>query len=172
MAKSCTRHHDHQAGPMPASTASRIALGALLAAALPVATALAQDEHAVVPAGAVEWGPGPASIEPGAQAAVLYGDPAADGVFALRLKLPDGYHIAPHTHPKPEIVTVISGTVHLGMGEDADREATEALEAGGFFGFDPGMSHYLYTEGETVVQLNSVGPWTIQYVNPEDDPRR
>src|SRR5262249_58555138 len=39
--------------------------------------------------------------------AAVYGDPGKDGLFVLRLKLPKGYAIPPHTHPKPEIVTVI-----------------------------------------------------------------
>jgi quercetin dioxygenase-like cupin family protein len=92
-------------------------------------------------------------------------------MFVLRLKLPAGYHIPPHTHPKPEIVTVIIGTVHLGTGEQADRESAQALEAGSFFAFEPGMAHYVYTDDETVIQLNSTGPWALDYVNPEDDPR-
>jgi quercetin dioxygenase-like cupin family protein len=107
----------------------------------------------------------------GAEAAALYGDPSADGLFALRLKLPAGYHIPPHTHPKPEIVTVISGMLLLGMGEIADEEFTESLPAGSFFAFEPSMAHYVFAEGETVVQVNSTGPWGLTYVNPADDPR-
>jgi quercetin dioxygenase-like cupin family protein len=89
----------------------------------------------------------------------------------MRLKLPEGYHIPPHTHPRPEIVTVVSGTLRIGMGEAADRAKARPLPAGGFFAFDPGMAHYAYTDGATVVQLNSTGPWAINYVNPKDDPR-
>jgi hypothetical protein len=28
-----------------------------------------------------------------------------------------------------------------------------------------------YAEGETIIQLHGTGPWGIEYVNPEDDPR-
>lgn len=145
-----------------------LAGAAALGMALPAAAA---GNHVVLPAGDLEWGPGPASLPEGAQAAVLYGDPGAKEVFALRLRLPDGYAIAPHTHPRPELVTVISGTLHLGTGPDVDGE-TERLDAGGFFGMEPGMIHFIHAEGETVVQLNSMGPWVIDYVNDEDDPRR
>jgi quercetin dioxygenase-like cupin family protein len=120
----------------------------------------------------VKWGPGPASISPGAQAAVLYGDPSKEGLFALRLKLPKGYRIAPHSHPKPEIVTVISGTFRLGMGEKADPSKAQALPAGSFFAMPPGMVHFASNDEETVIQLNSIGPWTLTYVNPKDDPRQ
>jgi len=125
----------------------------------------------MLPAQDIKWGAAPKSIPPGAEAVVLYGDPSKEGLFALRLKMPKGYHIPPHSHPKEEIVTVISGTFKLGMGDAADEAKATALPAGSFFGFSPGMTHFAYTGEETVVQLNSTGPWGITYVNPKDDPR-
>ena len=69
----------------------------------------------------VKFGPAPPFLPPGAQLAVLEGDPmASSGDFTIRLKMPDGYRIAPHTHPHRENVTVISGTLKVGMG-DQDR---------------------------------------------------
>lgn len=135
------------------------------------APAQAQDDHVLIESDAFTYEAGPPSLAEGAEYAVLYGDPSGEGVFAMRLKLPDGYHIAPHFHGQPEIVTVISGTFRIGSGEEADREATTALEPGGFFAYPPGSPHYAYADGETVVQLNSTGPWTITYVDEEDDPR-
>jgi quercetin dioxygenase-like cupin family protein len=120
----------------------------------------------------VKWSKAPPSIPAGAEASMLYGDPGKDGLFVLRLKLPKGYAIAPHTHPKPEIVTVISGTFMLGMGNVADKGSTKPLPAGSFFAFEPGMAHFAFTDEETVVQINSTGPWGITYVNPKDDPRQ
>lgn len=90
----------------------------------------------------------------------------------MRLKLPTGFHIPPHTHPKPEIVTVLSGVLLLGEGAAADQGKTKALPAGSFFAMSPGMQHYVYTDQETVLQLNSVGPWALTYVNAQDDPRK
>jgi quercetin dioxygenase-like cupin family protein len=149
---------------------ARIAI-AVAAAALAAPAALAQDEHVLIASGAFEYEAGPGSLDEGAEYAVLYGDPGSDGVFAMRLRLPDGFHIAPHQHGRPEIVTVISGRFLIGTGEDPDPEAATALEPGGFFAYPPGMAHYAYAEGETVIQLNSSGPWTITYVRDEDDPR-
>ena len=94
---------------------------AAVAGATTPASAESMEGHKIVPVQEIKWGPGPPSIPPGAEAAILYGDPAKEGLFALRLKLPKGYHIAPHTHPKPEVVTVISGAIRFGMGETADR---------------------------------------------------
>jgi len=148
-----------------------LAIGALaLGASAPAA--LAQDAHSILTPQEVAWGPGPASLPPGAEAAVLYGDPSQEGLFALRLKLPAGYHVPPHTHPRPEVVTVITGTFLLGMGETADHDKAEPLPAGSFFALEPAMAHYAYADEETVVQLNSTGPWALEYVNPADDPRQ
>lgn len=132
---------------------------------------LAQDDHVLIESDAFSYEPGPASLAEGAEYQVLYGDPGSEGVFAMRLNLPDGFLIAPHHHSQPEIVTVISGTFRVGIGEEADPENTTTLEPGGFFAYPPGMAHYAYADGETVVQLNSSGPWTITYVEDEDDPR-
>jgi len=142
-----------------------------LAAAGSMQGALAQ-EHKIIAADEVKWVSAPPSIPPGAQAAVLYGDPGKEGLFVLRLKLPKGYRLAPHTHPKPEIVTVVSGTFRFGMGETADRSKAQPLGAGSFFAMPPGMAHFAFTDEETVIQLNATGPWSLTYVNPSDDPRK
>ena len=53
----------------------------------------------------VKFGPAPPFLSPGAQLAVLEGDPmASSGDFTIRLKMPDGYE-SPHTHPARENVT-------------------------------------------------------------------
>ena len=69
----------------------------------------------------LKWKDGPASLPPGAKIAVLEGDPARPGPFVFRVKVPDGYRIPPHTHPKAERVTIIAGTFHLGMGRSSTR---------------------------------------------------
>ena len=112
------------------------------------------------------------SLPPGAKLAVLEGDPAKEGFVAFRLKLPAGYKIPPHYHPCPERVTVLSGTFHLGMGEKVDEGAAKALPAGSYASMPPQMRHFARAEGETVLQLSTIGPWGITYVNPADDPRK
>ncbi len=146
--------------------------GVAVAGAASTTLAESMDGHTILPAEKVEWGPGPASLPPGAEAVVLHGDPSEEGLFALRLRLPEDYTIPPHTHPQPEIVTVLSGTFHFGMGESADRAEAEPLPAGSFFAMPPGEAHYAFTDEETVIQLNSTGPWELDYVDPADDPRQ
>jgi len=151
------------------STAMSALVGALVCCFTP---AVAMDDHTILKPNDVKWGPGPASIPKGAQAAAIYGDASKEGLFALRLKLPKGYHIPPHTHPKPEVVTILSGTLRLGEGASADQSKANPLPAGSFFVMSPGMQHYVYADEETVLQLNSNGPWGLTYVNEKDDPRK
>lgn len=141
-----------------------------LAAAMPAAATA--EAPVILGANDVRYRPGPPTLPPGPEIAVLYGNPGAPEIFALRLKLPAGYRLPPHRHERPEIVTVISGTFHLGIGEDGDRARTTRLEAGAFFAVPAGTAHYGYAEGETVIQLNTIGPGGIAYVDPADDPRR
>lgn len=136
------------------------------------AEATAKGKHAIVQrANEVQWSAGPASLPPGAEVAVLEGDPAKDGMFTMRLKVPSGYRIPPHTHPKIERVTVLVGEVGLGMGPGFDESKLERMPAGSFFVLQPGMPHFVQATAQTVVQLNAVGPWAIKYVNASDDPR-
>jgi quercetin dioxygenase-like cupin family protein len=152
-----------------------VALSSAVALSGPLSFALAQtpDGHKMLSPQEIKWAAAPPSIPPGAEAVVLYGDPSKDGMFAMRLKFPKGYKIAPHTHPKPEVLTVISGTFRLGMGETADQTKAKAYPAGSFIALSPGMAHFAGAdEDNTVVQLNSTGPWTLNYINQADDPRK
>lgn len=119
----------------------------------------------------VKWVDAPASLPPGAKIAVLEGDPAKEGPFVFRAKLPDGYRIPPHVHPKVERITVIAGTFNVGMGDSFDRARMTAMPAGSYGYWPAGMKHFVCAKGETIVQFHGAGPWGIEYVNPADDPR-
>ena len=130
------------------------------------------DEANLFPNADIKWKAGPPSLPKGAMIAVLEGDPGKDGPFVFRVKVPDGYRIPPHTHPKTERVTVISGTFNIGMGAKFDEKAVRAMPAGTYGFWPAGMKHFVLVKGETVVQFHGMGPWSIEYVNPDDDPRR
>ena len=126
----------------------------------------------VFPPDKVKWKEGPPSLPRGAMIAVLEGDPNKEGPFVFRVKVPDGYRIPPHTHPKPERVTVISGTFNLGMGDTFDEKKGTALPTGTYGQWPAGMKHFVWVKGETVVQFHGSGPWVIEYLDPKDDPRK
>ncbi|MCW8196010.1 cupin [Proteobacteria bacterium 005FR1] len=128
------------------------------------------EEPVMVDSNELEWQPA-ASLGGGAEMAIIEGDPAKKEPFTLRLRLPDGLELAPHTHPEDERVTVLEGTLHLAPGEEFSREDTEALEPGAMALMPAGEPMYGYAEGETVIQLHGTGPWGIDYLNASDDPR-
>ena len=134
--------------------------------------ALHPDAHAknAFTPDAIQWGPAPSFVAPGAQLTVLEGDPtASSGDFTVRLKMPAGYRIAPHWHPHRENVTVLTGNFKVGMGDSFDTAKMGTFPAGSFAYLDPDM-HYAMAEGEVTVQVHGASPLQFNYVNPGDDP--
>ena len=132
----------------------------------------AQSAHVLVPADQVQWGPAPPVLPAGAQISVLEGNPSEKGAVTLRLKFPANYTIPPHWHSMTERVTVLSGALHVGMGDKLDRQASQTLEPGGFVSLPADMRHFAWTKTPTVVQINLEGPFDIFYVNPADNPQK
>jgi quercetin dioxygenase-like cupin family protein len=151
------------------------ALVMLLALGFSLTCSSAEETQSVdmrlYPPTTIEWKAGPAALPTGARMAVLEGDPTKEGPFVVRFQFPKGYHVPPHTHPKTERVTVISGVLYLATGEALDRSSAKKLPAGSFGYWPAGMKHTAWSEGETIIQLHGIGPWQINYVNPADDPR-
>ena len=113
------------------------------------------------------------ALPPGAMVAVMVGDPTKPGsVVVQRVKFPANYQVPPHTHPYDETVTIISGAMRLGMGEKVDPSAT--IDPPGTFFANPAKNAHYVLNGpqESVVQVQFVAPGGIDYINPEDDPRR
>lgn len=120
----------------------------------------------------VQWKDEPI-LPKGAKSALLVGDPTKAGVFIVWLKFPRNYPIPPHTHPFAEVVTVLSGKLGNGMGEEFDTQKGEILNTGSSFILPSGHTHYVWTtDEETIVELIATGPWDITYTNPKDDPRK
>ena len=120
----------------------------------------------------VKWGPAPPALPPGAQMAVIDGDPSqAGGLFTIRAKLPNGYKIAPHWHPTDEHVTVLKGVFVMGVGEKFTEAGAHELGKGGYAKMPKGVRHYAWAKGETEIQVSGIGPFEVNYVNAADDPR-
>lgn len=113
-----------------------------------------------------------ASMPPPAEIAVIEGDLSKAEPFTMRLRVPDGYRIEPHIHPAYERVTVLSGALHFAHGERFDPAGLRRLGPGGMAIMPPGAPMYAQAEGDTVVQLHGTGPWGVEYLDPDDDPRR
>lgn len=150
----------------------KLAVMTALSIGLAVSAQHVERDAALYQADELKWLDGPKSLPKGAKLAVLEGDPGKEGPFVMRLRLPDGYTIPAHTHPKTERLTVISGTFNIAMGGKLDRNAARKMSAGAFGYWAAGMEHQVWVDGETVVQLHGFGPWSINYLNPSDDPRK
>src|SRR5919109_1566997 len=136
-------------------------LAFLLSACLAMSAAWAQHgSHTIVKPQELKW-QDVASLPPGAKVAVIEGKRDRPGPVTPRIKLPANSRIPPHRHPGLERVTVLSGTVNIGMGEKFDAGATTPMKAGTVMLMSAGMPHFVWTKEETVFQLNVEGPWGV-----------
>lgn len=125
--------------------------------------------HAIVRPDDVTWKP----LRPGAEIAVVSGDPEKAGApFVMRFRYHGAVRIPPHWHPTDEHITVLSGSFMVGMGERADEASVTELAAGAYMWVPRKMAHYAWSKGDTVIQIHGIGPFTINYVNPADDPNK
>jgi uncharacterized RmlC-like cupin family protein len=126
--------------------------------------------HQITRAADLNWVDAP-GLPAGAKLAVLAGNPQAAGPFTLRLKMPAGFLVKPHTHPTDELVTVIEGTFKLGIGSTLEAPAEE-LKAQDFFHVAKDVPHYGRTDSGVIIQISGQGPWGITFENPADSPAR
>jgi quercetin dioxygenase-like cupin family protein len=96
----------------------------------------------------------------GVQIAILYGDPAKPGLYVVRLKVPGGAKVMPHTHPEEvRTLTVLSGTLYFGFGEQWDESKLTPYPAGTFFSELPNVPHFISAkDGEVIFQATGIGP--------------
>jgi len=145
---------------------------ALITTALVACGPLAYGQTVLQKPDGIKWEPMPEILTQadGAQFAMISGD-MKTGPWVIRFKFPAGYAIQPHTHDEIESVTVLSGTVNMGMGDKFDEAMATPISAGGFFSMPGNHSHYIYFTEPTIVQVHSSDPSTFHYVNPADAPK-
>ena len=146
----------------------RCALG--VAGVMMLLPGVADADMTMIRPNAIKWADAPPVLPKGAKIAVLMGDPNKPGPYIMRLKAPANYRIAPHTHTLDENITVLSGTLVLGMSEKIDKASEHVLPAGGFHALPGKTPHYAYMKGPTVVQVHGEGPFDLNYLNPSDNP--
>ena len=129
----------------------------------------AASAHVTVAAAELQWTP----MFLGLERAVVSGDPNASGVpFVMRLRAKKGATIPAHWHPTDENITVLAGTLRLGVGDKLDPMALHALTAGTYSFMPKNTRHFgTFTPG-SVIQIHGTGPFLLNFVNPADDPRK
>jgi len=134
---------------------------ALLLLTLPLAAAEPPAGTIQVHAKTLVWHDTKPPLPTGTKIAVLEGDPKQTGMFTIRLQIPAGAKLPPHFHPVPERVTVISGEVHVGFGDDASMLGAARFVAGDFYVNPAAVHHFVFFPKTTVIQITGEGPWTV-----------
>jgi quercetin dioxygenase-like cupin family protein len=155
-------------------TMTRIAAAAILVSGLctfatPATYAQHSGTHIMMAPLELQWSDLPSL--PGVKIAVIEGPLTEAGPIMFRLKFPANYKVPPHSHPGIEHITIISGTLNMGMGDTFDSGKTRALTPGSVAIMPPRTNHFVWTSEETIGQVHSIGPWSVTYVNPADDPK-
>jgi hypothetical protein len=152
-----------------ASNSARIILGAtsIVAGAMLLIVPRAQTHEprtfALTPSEMSWISQGPLAA-PGMQQLNLVGNPSSPGPYTLRLKFPQGFKIAPHTHPDSREVTVLSGVFATGYGETFDAAKLKVLPAGSFYTEPADVPHYIQIEEDTILQVSGTGPSGRKFV--------
>lgn len=142
-----------------------VLLGTLVAGA-------ADAPHGMYTPSAIKWGDPPPFLPKGSKLAVLYGDPAKEGLVVLQARMPANYRIPAHSHPTDEVVTVLSGTLFVGMGDKLDPVKAKPFPAGSLIIAPAKTNHFVLTKQPTVIQVTGMGPLVFTYADPADDPSK
>ena len=112
----------------------------------------------------LKWGATPT----GTQRANLAGDDKKAGMYAYRVRFPANFRNQPHFHPDDRIVTVMSGTLYVGFGEQFDENKMKALPASGIWTEPAKQPHFVWAkDGEVVIQVIGMGPSAVTLIPPK-----
>jgi quercetin dioxygenase-like cupin family protein len=119
----------------------------------------------------IAWEPFPA-FPPSARLAVVVAHTSEPGPYVVRVKVPSGVKVMPHRHKEDRIYTVMSGVFYIGLGKQFDEEKLEAYPPGAVVVLPGDTPHFHWAKsGEYVTQVAAIGPISLDYVSPGDDPR-
>jgi quercetin dioxygenase-like cupin family protein len=102
-------------------------------------------------------------MPPGAEVAILSGDPSKHEHFIARVRFPANYIVPAHSHNIQEFDTVITGTYYIGNGIVADARNGQAMHPGDFLSIPANLKHYGFTKEPTIIQISADGPWGMIY---------
>ncbi|GEC78822.1 cupin domain-containing protein [Flavobacterium aquatile] len=104
--------------------------------------------------------------------AILVGNPSKTEPFIVRVKVPNGEKIMPHSHPEDRIYTVISGVFYIGIGTEFDETKLKVYAPGSVIILPGNTPHFhLAKSGEYVTQVYAIGPLGLDYLDKQFDPR-
>jgi len=128
---------------------------------------LAHAEQVTATSDNVKWVNAPASLPQGAKIAIMEGDLGKPGALKFLLKFPAGYMLKPQSSPTLNRIMVISGNFNLGLGDKFDKSHTIPMRAG-YMHWPHKSPFFAWTNEETIVEYEGVGPWAVTYAYSTD----
>ncbi|MEN9580019.1 MAG: hypothetical protein RJA70_3028 [Pseudomonadota bacterium] len=110
----------------------------------------------------IAYRPCPPNLPAGCEMAVLEGNPKAPGLFTLRIHSLAPFVLPPHSHPRAERVTVLTGAVHVGFGASVNRATAQKFGAGDYYVNRPSIQHYVFADEPVTIQITGIGPWVVE----------
>jgi len=131
-----------------------------------------QDVFKAILSEDIDWKPF-AAFPPEVRLAVVVGEPSREGPYVVRVKVPRGVKLMPHRHREDRVYTVVSGVFYIGLGDRFDADRLEAYPPGSVIILPGETSHFHWARsGEYITQVTAIGPLALEYVTPDDDPRK
>jgi hypothetical protein len=125
--------------------------------------------HVIVRPDQLVWKP----LIPGVEMAVVFGDlDKKGGLYVIRIRAKAEAKVPPHWHVTDEHVTVLKGSFWIAQGEQFDVSKLKELKAGAHFTMPAEHRHFGLHKAGNVIEVFGEAPWVVNFVNPEDDPRR
>ena len=119
----------------------------------------------------VNWEPF-AAFPPSVLLAAIVGYPSKPGPYTIRVRVPHGVKLMPHSHPEDRVYTVISGVFYIGLGDQFDPDKLRAYPPGCVIVLPGNTPHFHWAKSsEYVTQVTAIGPLGLEYINAKDDPR-
>lgn len=102
---------------------------------------------------------------PGAEIAIMLGEPREPGPLVVRVRLPANERVLPHTHPDARTYTVLAGEWKLGFGDKFDPANLRSYPAGSLYRLPARVPHFQATgPAGALVQIESIGPTSTDFI--------
>ncbi len=128
------------------------------------------NQQKVITPDQLKWTNQPPDRPTGAQRVILVGNPETKGSFTVFVKYPAGTKFPPHSFATEGHLTVLDGELHIGFGDTFDEAKATTVPKMGFIVVPANVNNYLWTDKETIVEVQGMGPTKLTYVNPSDNP--
>jgi hypothetical protein len=115
------------------------------------------------------WNP----LIPGVEMAVVFGDlEKKGGLYVIRIRSKAEAKVPPHWHVTDEHITVLKGSFWIAHGEQFGVSKLQELKVGAHFMMPAEHRHFGLHKAGNVIEVFGEAPFIVNFVNPEDDPRR